>query len=119
MKGDTDLKENHSPKGNQHTPAKSDFSDQFRDDRKWEDDESNCLEDSSKASHFVNLLPYDGKGFENMIPKPLNLSPVACSELLLNLELGDVDFNFTQVGGFTVFDHDSLTGSSARGHITG
>jgi len=119
LKGDTDLKENHSPKGNQHTLAKSDFSDQFRDDRKWEDDESNCLEDSSKASHFVNLLPYDGKGFENLIPKPSAFSPDECSELFLNLELGDVNFNFAQIGGFTVFDHHSLTGSSTRGHITG
>jgi hypothetical protein len=73
LKGDANLKEHHSPKGNQHTPAESDFPDQFRDDRKWEDHEPNCLEDSSKASHFVNLLPCDEKGFENLIPKPCTL----------------------------------------------
>jgi len=56
LKGDSDLKENHPTKGNQHTLAKSNFSDQFRDNRKWEDDESNRLKDSSKASHFVNPL---------------------------------------------------------------
>jgi hypothetical protein len=56
LKGDSDLKENHSTKGNQHALAETNFSDQFRDNRKWEDDESNCLKDSSKASHFVNPL---------------------------------------------------------------